>query len=223
MRGSRRAARHLVLGAILAAALSASGCSTEEIIGGTIGATILGANAPTQEVQQIYYLGAFDPQGQVPPTIYRVRVHGQASFISFMRFASGWVPARFIDSLASDVDFSEEKSTAINVDEQASKKLAALTTGRRLMLFGPEGFREAPAGHRLVVVMGVSPDEFFTAIDQSLGTIAQLRAAQKKRDDAGKTARSSLDRDLFLALAHVKDQRKQLETLQSDLRAGSGK
>lgn len=202
---------------ILLVCSSLAACSTEEIIGSMIGATILGANSPSQEIQQIYYLGAFDPQGQLPPTVYRIRVHGQASFISFMRFASGWVPAQFIDSLSSDVKFGAEKTAGIGIDAGASDKLSELTTGRRLMLFGPEGFREAPRNHRLVVVMGTSPDDFFNAIDQSLGTIAQLRAAQKQRDDADTMERGQLDRDLFKALAHVKDQRNQLEALRREI------
>ena len=41
------------------------------------------------------------------------------------------------------------------------------------MMFGPEGFREAPANHRLVVVMGADPSAFFEAVDQTLGVIAQ--------------------------------------------------
>lgn len=202
---------------VLLACWALSACSTEEIIGSMIGATILGANSPSQEIQQIYYLGSFDPQGQLPPTVYRIRVHGQASFISFMRFASGWVPAQFIDSLSSDVKFGAEKAAGIEIDAGASDKLSELTTGRRLMLFGPEGFREAPRNHRLVVVMGTSPDDFFNAIDQSLGIIAQLRAAQKQRDDADTMERGRLDRDLFKALAHVKDQRKQLEALRREI------
>lgn len=212
-RRSSGSGRDILAAALLVGALGASGCTTNDIVGGTIGATLLGANSPSQEIQQIYYLGAFDPQGQLPPTVYRIRVHGQASFISFVRFASGWVPAQFIDSLSSNVKFGAEKTAGIEIDSEASGKLSKLTTGRRLMLFGPEGFREAPKDHRLVVVMGSSPDEFFSAIDESLGTIAQLRAAQKQRDDADTLERGALDRDMFSALAHVKDQRNRLEAL----------
>ena len=179
--------------------------STEGTVAlGVIGATVAGANSPSQEIQQIYYLGAFDPQGQLPPTVYRVRVHGQASFISFVRFASGWVPAPFIDSLGSSVGFAEEKSTSISIDPGASDKLSELTAGRRLMLFGPEGFREAPKDHRLVVVMGSSPEDFFNAIDQSLGIIAEARS--KQRDN-------KLDKKLFAALAALRDERATIDGL----------
>ena len=37
---------------------------------------------------------------QVPPSVYRVRVKGQASFLSATKFASGWVPADLVDSLS---------------------------------------------------------------------------------------------------------------------------
>src|SRR5437879_5604100 len=60
---------------------------------GAVGATVLGAQSPNNEIEVIYYLGVFDPQDQLPPTVYRVRVHGQASFISLTKFASGWVRA----------------------------------------------------------------------------------------------------------------------------------
>ena len=193
--------------ALLASGLLVSACSTEEMIGSTVGATVLGANSPTHEIQQIYYLGAFDPQGQLPPTVYRIRVHGQTSFISFARFASGWVPAPFIDSLGSSVGFAEETGTGVTIDAQSSEKLSTLTTGRRLMLFGPEGFREAPKDHRLVVVMGSNPDEFFNAIDTSLGAIAQARA--KQRD-------SRLDRELFDALAALRSERDNLHRLERE-------
>ena len=193
-----------------------SGCSTEEIIGGTVAATLLGASSPSHEIQQIYYLGAFDPQGQLPPTVYRIRVHGQASFISFVKFASGWVPAAFIDSLSADVSFKAGKSASVQVDKGASETLANLTTGRRLMLFGPEGFREAPKDHRLVVVMGSDPSEFFEAIDESLGEIAKLQAAQRQREEAKQQSRGELDRELFDALAHLRAERSSLNQLRRE-------
>ena len=197
-------AAFLLAGGLLSAL---SACTTEEIIGSTIGATVLGANSPSQEIQQIYYLGAFDPQGQLPPTVYRIRVKGQSSFISFVRFASGWVPAPFIDSLGSSIAFSEETS-GVSIDAGASDKLSRLTTGRRLMLFGPEGFREAPKDHRLVVVMGTSPESFFNAIDTSLGAIAKARAEQRD---------NQLDRALFEALSSLRVERQGLNALDREI------
>jgi hypothetical protein len=34
-------------------------------------------------------------------------MHGQASFISFAKFASGWVPAGLVDSLGSNISFNK--------------------------------------------------------------------------------------------------------------------
>ena len=122
-RRSRGDRRSILAAALLSAALAVSGCTTEEIAGSTVGATILGANSPSQEIQQIYYLGAFDPQGQLPPTVYRIRVHGQASFISFVRFASGWGLAKFIHSLASDAGFGEGRQGSVEFDQGSSEPM----------------------------------------------------------------------------------------------------
>ena len=187
-----------------------AGCSPEEIVAGTAVTTVLGASSPTHEIQQIYYLGVFDPQEQLPPTVYRIRVHGQTSFISFAKFASGWVPAPLIDSLSASVDFKNETSSSVAVDPGASESLATLTTGRRLMMFGPEGFLEAPANHRLVVIMGSNPEAFFNAIDTALGTVAEARFAQESGE---------LDRALFLALSALQQERDGLSALEADIAA----
>lgn len=186
-----------------------SGCSTTEgnIALGVGAATVLGGNSPNCEIEQIYYLGVFDPQEQVPPTVYRVRVHGQASFISFTRFASGWVRADLIDSLGSGVEFNKGTGR-ISITKADSDSLAKLQTGRRLVLFGPEGFREAPKDHRLVIVMGSSPEKFFQAVDESLGVISQAQAEQQS---------AALDRDLFEALVMVKNERERLDALSKEI------
>ncbi|GMV51336.1 MAG: hypothetical protein NBKEAIPA_03499 [Nitrospirae bacterium] len=105
--------------------------------------TAVGTVIPGHDIEQVYYLGSFDPQEQVPPALYRVRVRGQASIISWMRFGSGWVPAELIDSLGSSVEINKTdgKIAFTKVD---SDQLAKLKIGRRLMQFGPEGFREVP-------------------------------------------------------------------------------
>src|SRR5947208_52474 len=83
-----------------------SGCATpyQNAALGVAGATVAGAYSPGHEIEQIYYLGVFDPQEQIPPTIYRITVHGQASVISGTEYASGWVPAQLIDSLNSRIN-----------------------------------------------------------------------------------------------------------------------
>lgn len=189
----------------LAGALA--GCDACGIVAGTVGVTAAGARAPAHEMEQIYYLGVFDPQEQVPPTVYRITVRGQASFISAMRFASGWVPAKLIDSLNTDITLdptAEEDALTITKGEKGT--LSQLQTGRRLILFGPEGFREAPKDHRLVIVMGSSPEEYFKAIDQVLGALdpakrsagrmKQLLFDEFKRMDLEKARLARLEENL---------------------------
>ena len=75
-----------------------STCSTSEIIGSTVGSTVGFGRTPSNDLEQVYYLGVFDPKEQIPSTIYRVIVRGQASAISQMDFGSGWVPAEMLES-----------------------------------------------------------------------------------------------------------------------------
>jgi hypothetical protein len=187
----------------IAAAVSLSGCAThnENIALAAVGVTALGARAPTHEVEVIYYLGVFDPQDQLPPTVYRIRVHGQSSFISRAKFASGWVRAELIDSLSTGGRF---EGNGLTVDPANSLAAARLQVGRRLIMFGPEGFREAPRDHRLVVVMGSDPSGFFAAMDKSLGAVA---AAQSESQNSG------LVEKLFAALTQLQEQSVQLGEL----------
>lgn len=175
--------RQIFITAVFFAVLSAStllldGCATPaQTAGLAIAATtVAGAQTVSDEIEQIYYLGVFDPREQLPPTIYRVRVHGQSSIISRGKFGSGWAPAAFIDSLSARVKTTDEgNETRFSLDaDQDQSKLSTLKTGRRLMMFGPEGFREAPADHRLVIVMGADPSAFFEAIDTALGDLSQV-------------------------------------------------
>jgi hypothetical protein len=195
---------------LIAAGLGGAGCSNMGgIIGATVGATLAGAASPTHEVEQIYYLGVYDAREQLPESIYRVTVKGQASFMSFTKFASGWVPAAVIDSLGGKVSLSAQAGQDLTITPAHADTVASLQTGRRLVLFGPEGFREAPRDHRLVIVMGTSPENFFKAIDSALGEMAQV---QLERDSGG------IQRELMQALAELRGSQKafadiELETL----------
>ena len=210
-RGTRVGTRGLrAAGAVLVAGLAVLGlsaCDTPQqtLTLGVIGATVIGGQAPTHEIEQIYYLGVFDPQDQLPPEVYRVRVHGQSSFLNRTKFASGWVPAEVIDSLGTTVSATK---SGIEIERGKKEDLAKLKTGRRLMMFGPEGFREAPANHRLVIVMGASPEAFFDAVNEAIGVVAQ---AQEEQRSAG------LDRALFEALANVRDERAKLAEINKDI------
>src|SRR5579872_7109720 len=169
--------RYLVLSIGLLIIVSLSGCATSgETVGLVGGLVALGAQAPTTEIQQTYYLGVFDPHEQLPPQVYRVRVHGQASFLGITKFASGWLPASMVDSLGTRVSF-QDNGQDVSITKGESDANVSLTSGRRLMLFGPQGFREAPANQRLVIVMGIDPSQVFTGIDTALGKVAPLKAA----------------------------------------------
>ena len=202
----------LIPALLVACGLAATGCDSLEgnVALGVVGATVVGGQAPTHEIEQIYYLGVFDPQDQLPPQVYRVRVHGQSSFLNATKFASGWVLADVIDSLGTSVGFSKD-SNQIEITKGDKDELSKLKTGRRLVMFGPEGFREAPANHRLVVVMGASPEKFFAAIDETLGIVAQ---ATQDASQGEKTA--ELDRKLFEALTRMKSERERLNQLIKD-------
>lgn len=68
---------------ILTMVLFVTGCNSlpQSIALGTVVVTGFGAAMPAHEIEQIYYLGSFDPQEQVPPALYRVRVRGQAPLV----------------------------------------------------------------------------------------------------------------------------------------------
>lgn len=197
---------------VLALAGLGGGCTTTTAtIAAGIGGTAFLAHSPNNEIEQIYYLGVFDPQEQVPPTVYRVRVHGQASAFNFTRFSSGWVPADVIDSLGTSVHF-EKAGGALKI-EDAEKLNNALPTGRKLVLFGPEGFRPAPEDHRLVIVMGSNPEGFFKAVDESLGMVSEVKVKQRNM---------KLQQEVFTELLQISNERQRLDELVKDIDADMG-
>lgn len=187
-------------------AIGLCGCNTLEgkVLAGAWGATALAAQSPAHEVEQIYYLGVFDPHEQVPPSVYRVRVRGQASFMSTTNFASGWVHASLVDSLGTSMTFNNDTGSW-NVSKIEERETAQLKTGRRQMLFGPMGFREAPADHRLCIVMGANPDRWFQAMDEALGVVAD--AVSEKRV-------GQLKSEIFDAIATAKAEQTRLADLE---------
>lgn len=168
---------HIRLYSILLAGCLVGCANSTEYAWMGAGTTAYLSQAPANEIEQVYYLGVFDPQDQVPPTIYRLTVRGQASALSQMKFGSGWLHSSLIDSLETKASFSRDSDRASIEKPSAFSKsddslhAQGLKTGRRLVLFGPEGFREAPKDHRLVIVMGASPDKFFGAMDQALSFV----------------------------------------------------
>jgi len=175
----------------LTAGLLTLACNTPGgVIAGVAGtATIIGSQTPTQSIEQTYYVGLFDPDEQLPPAVYRITVRGQASAISSMRFASGWVPAAVVDGLGSRLDFDDQGRVRADGDEpdgKDAKPASVPVPGRGLMMFGPEGFREAPRNHRLAIVMGSSPQAFFDAVDLSLRTVVQVQQEQLESAESQK-------------------------------------
>ncbi len=192
----RRSPGTLILAGLLAVASASAACATEKLVAGTVAAGVSGGMTPGQEIRQVYYFGVFDPRGQIPPAFYRVRVVGQASVYSKMKFGSGWVDATLVDSLGESVG-AEYRAESDAAPANANPAKASILTGRGLILFGPTGFRPEPRNHRLVIVMGASPEAFFQAVDSTLGTVA---AARQARRDA--SSRESLLEALLTVQAH---------------------
>lgn len=183
----------LVPAVALAVVAILSGCKSglqNNLLGGAVAAGYF-AQTPSNELEQTYYLGIFDPDEQVPQMMYRVTIRAQASAMNQMRYGSGWVPAWSIDSLGTKLTAGLDPSNDdVGIkfvgDSSDSDHKANLTIGRRLVMFGPDGFREAPKDHRLVIVMGASPEKFFEGIDAALGAVASAQlgtlAAPTQRD-----------------------------------------
>ncbi|MEI8030606.1 MAG: hypothetical protein WCH35_12570 [Comamonadaceae bacterium] len=207
--------KHLTRLVLASLALAIGGCTTAtktnlSLVGGT---AVLG-HTPTTNIGQTYYLGVFDPHEQLPPTIYRIRVQGQASALASTQFASGWVRADLVDSLSGRVDLDNKGLVSLSEDVtnkvQLSEDKNALN--RRLVMFGPEGFREAPKGHRLVIVMGSSPGTFFNAVDQALGVVAAVTQPSNAGPDAARAILSDLSR--------MREERRAVQTV-LDLTGGN--
>jgi hypothetical protein len=168
-------ARHLVIKffLLLVSILITNGCA---VFGAAIGVTTFIGLTPGHQLGQVFYLGVFDPEEQVPPTVYRITVRGKASSFSKMKFGSGWIAAKLVDSLNTRISSDNaSKLDVVQFQKGSTEEMAAFKAGRRLVMFGPEGFREAPEDHRLVIVMGANPEEYFQAMDSVLGEISQIK------------------------------------------------
>lgn len=192
-------------------------CSSPRVVNSTVGLGVAAlGNSPTTNIVQTYYLGVFDPREQLPPTIYRVRVQGQANALAWTKFASGWVRADLVDSLSGRVDMERNgirladsaPAPAGTASGAAGGGLRAEDKGalnRRLVMFGPEGFREAPKDHRLVVVMGSNPAGFFGAVDRALGQLAAVTQPRSGGPD--------VVRELWTDMARLREERRAVQTL----------
>lgn len=200
-----------VAGLSAAVALSA-GCTSANVHVRNIsnaGALAALAVTPNADIEQTYYLGSFDPQDQVPPAVYRIRVRGQSSVLNATRFASGWVPAAVVDALTGSVAFRDKAdSLAVSTEGKLDDKLKV---GRGMVMFGPEGFREAPRDHRLVIIMGANPEQVEQAFSSALGSVA---IAKFGRASAG------VDREVLDLLLELSEEKEELRVLQHAAQQG---
>lgn len=192
--------------ACIAATVSLGACanSTANYSLGTLSVLALG-HTPTTNIGQTYYLGVFDPREQLPATIYRIRVQGQASALSTTAFASGWLRADLIDSLSGQVTLDKNQ---VRTSEDVANRVTMEdknALNRRLIMFGPEGFREAPRDHRLVVVMGSNPERFFTSVDRALGVVAGVTQPQATGPD--------VPRAVWEDAARMREERRAMQTM----------
>lgn len=191
----------------IAAAAVLAGCSSAAAnYAGGLGTTIGLGHTPTTSIGQTYYLGVFDPREQLPPTIYRIRVQGQASALSTTTFASGWLRADLVDSLSGQIGSDKgivtatgDASTRVTPEEDKG------ALNRRLVMFGPEGFREAPRNHRLVVVMGANPQSFFSSVDRALGVVASVAQPQGIEPD--------VPREIWADASRMREERRAMQTM----------
>lgn len=181
------------------------GCSTVAhtnqaiALAGTVGLSL----TPSFDLEQTYYLGSFDPAGQLPPTLYRIRVRGQSSILNSTKFASSWVPAEVVDALTGSAQL-DVKSGKVTIESDTTHAKNINESGRRLMQFGPEGFRSAPKNHRLVILMGASPETVEQAFSQALGTVAMA---------ASGASGNAVDRDALKALLDMGRDKAKLQAL----------
>jgi hypothetical protein len=196
--------------------LLTTGCHTAaETAGLVAGATATGAISPANEIEQVYYVGTFDPEEQLPPQVYRLRVHGQSSAISGDSFASGWVPAKLIDSLSGRVTLDPYGGSGPVITGPSSADEVNLNVGRRMWMFGPEGFRVAPADYRLAIVMSADPSKYFDAMDQMLGISTLASTGQSGGGN------SQVQTDLLDSYRAILNSREQLQKVQQQVPANN--
>jgi hypothetical protein len=183
---------------LLPLALVLGGCDTiAQRNQGILAAGMVAASVtPSFDLEQTYYLGSFDPAGQLPPTLYRIRVRGQSSMLNQTKFASSWVPAEVVDALTGSAKL-DVKSGSVKIERDTDTSFNINDSGRRLMQFGPEG-------HRLVILMGASPEKVEQAFSTALGTVALA---------ANGASGNAVDRDALKALLDMGRDKAQLQSL----------
>lgn len=196
----------IALPLMLLLATLASGCDTiAQRNQAVLAAGVLASSmTPSFDLEQTYYLGSFDPAGQLPPTLYRIRVRGQSSMLNNTKFASSWVPAEVVDALTGSATLNTKTGAISITSDAANPGFNINDSGRRLMQFGPEGFRSAPKGHRLVILMGADPEAVEQAFSSALGTVAMATSG---------VSGNAVDREALKALLDMGRDKARLQAL----------
>ena len=116
------------------------------------------ASCSDTRIHTTHYLGVFDPQQQVPEELYKVTIDGNASAVSDVKYASGWVPAAQADLLVTQLQRDDQDNITITGD---ASKTVSVALRRRFFEIGPSGVSTQPEDGRFVIVMGANPDYFF--------------------------------------------------------------
>lgn len=227
-------------------ALCAASCSTPQKIGAA--AVAVGGMTPGQEIEQVYYLGVVDPQEQLPTSLYRVHVRGQASLVSKTKFASGWVPANAVDSLTVTpafgagggvvIDDSGQREALMEV-ELAKRALGAATTEREAVASAVAALRKSaeelgnqaralePQGEEPLTPLGVLTTAVKTATQSAVRAKTQPLVTALKTE-AGKVLDPQLGAGLHGELVATKplpDEtafRQRFQTIGWSVTAGGG-
>jgi len=111
------------------------------------------------------------------------------------------------DSLTSRIEYDEKGTLGVS---KSSNAPVSLQTGRRLILFGPEGFREAPRDYRLVIIMGTDPSKYFQSVSDVMSKVAA----------GGRTTENSaLVTSILLALTKAESDKDDLQRILDGLPA----
>lgn len=216
--------RSVSTAAVSALSLLALGCESAGIYtaAGAVGVTIGGHEESGASFEQVYYLGSFDPYGQFDPSLYRVRVRGDTSALAQMKYASGWVPAIAVDSLGTSLALQKDGRVKFQKSEELLGDEDVFLEGRKMVMFGPEGFREVPEDHRLVIMMNSDPTDFFKAVQDVLGYIRAVTTESNTIDGdvqrAWLEAKLAAEQDLAALLKTFPEQK--LENQSSDQAQG---
>src|SRR5262249_33543461 len=118
-----------------------------------------------------------------------------------------WVPASVADSLTTKFELADSGPVKVSKEDPQNAPVS-LKTGRRLILFGPEGFREAPRDYRLVIIMGSDPSKYFQTVTQVLEASAKTQ---------GSAANNALVTQILILITSAETQKDDLQRILDEL------